>query len=217
MTLEELRAAFRLRADDTAPKYLWDDAEIDGFANAAEREACVRGRLIVDSADLDVCRIAVSAGVAGYALSPLVIALDEVRLVSSGKALRKVHQAEADAWAAAQSDVPLAWLQQDSAGGLRLLPTPQADDVLALTVTRLPLRAMVGDGDVPEIAAMWHERLLDWMLHLAYLKRDADTAALELADRYAQRFAAWFGGAVSARLMEARRVSAPGYGFEPVA
>jgi hypothetical protein len=53
MNILDLRAAARLRLEDTVgPPYLWDDAELDGYINQAEREACERAKLIEDDSPL---------------------------------------------------------------------------------------------------------------------------------------------------------------------
>ena len=56
----------------------------------------------------------------------------------------------------------------------------------------------------PDIDAKYHENLMDWAAHLAYMKTDSETLNLNLAKIYEQKFETSFGPLISARGEELR-------------
>ncbi len=199
MTLAELRSLFRLKAGDTAQPYLWEDAEVDSFLNEAENEAAERASLIYDDTSA-TSLIAVVAGTKRYALTANVVRLDYAELTIPP----------------ATEPIGIAIIDRREAGprSLFLVPdataiefnfTPEAAGTLRLGMYRLPATPMTLVTDVPEIKARHHAKLLDWALHLAYLKTDSDAFDQGKADRHESEFIANFGQRIDANVKRKQR------------
>lgn len=177
MRLNDLIRIFRAEVDDAVMPYLWSDPDLIEYANDAELEACRRSRLIVDSSTAAICQIAVVAGTATYALDPRVLFIRRVRLTGLLPLKRKNMQdmdSQFPGWEDAEVSTPSAFIPDFETGKIRLYPTPDAAATLNLMVVRDPLAEMNDDSDTPEIAARYHRSLRFWMMHRAYLKKDAD-------------------------------------------
>lgn len=177
MRLNDLIQIFRAEVDDAVTPYLWSDDELIEYANDAELEACRRSRLIVDSSTAAICQIAVVAGTATYALDPRVLFVRRARLTGLLPLKRKNMQdmdIQYPGWEDAAAGTPSAFIPDFETGKIRLYPTPDAAATLNLMVVRDPLAEMNDDSDTPEIAARYHRSLRFWMMHRAYLKKDAD-------------------------------------------
>lgn len=199
MTLAELRAAFRLQAEDTETPYLWTDTEVDGYLNAAENEAAERASLIYDDTSV-TSLIDVVTGTKRYALAADVVRLDYAELTTPP--------------ATEPLEVSIIDRREQAGRALFLVPDgaaielnfePQADGTLRLGMYRLPAAEMSLVTDTPEIAAKHHRKLLDWALHLAYLKTDADAFDQGKADRHEAEFIANFGQRVDANVHRKQR------------
>lgn len=194
MNLVELRSETRRRLDDRALPTLWSDLEIDGWINEAEREAAERARLIHDETTPRVARINARIGVGRYELDPHVIAVDRVYSPSRGYVLARTTREKLDEgrgrWQT-RTGSPCEFFERENY--IRLVPSPIAVEVIELAVWRLPLRQMADDCHCPEIASRNHERLLDWVLHRAYSRKDSDTESPIEAANHEKAFEASFG------------------------
>ena len=84
-------------------------------------------------------------------------------------------------------------------GELTLLPIPILASTLTMIVSRFPISDMSDlNADSPEIPEKYHFDLIDWICHLAFLKRDADTFNQEAANFYDAAFSRTFGPRPSA-------------------
>lgn len=206
MKRPELLAAFRQDADDEANAHLWSDAELLRFLNDAQREACERAHLLRDASTAAVCQVAVVAGTAVYPLSALILRVERAQLRLDALPLSVSSTPEMDAragnWQSWRGRP--RWLVVDSDAGSstglsgRLCPTPTEADTLDLVVSRLPLAPMNTDDDAPEIGARLHLGLVQWMLHLAYLKRDVETFNETKAALHETIFSQLFGERIDA-------------------
>ena len=194
MNLGELRSLFRLRAADTAAPYLWSDDEIDAYLNEAENEAAERAGLIYDDTSTATV-INVVAGITRYALDPSILRID-LAVLDATSPLAILDRME--------SSPRGVYLIPDSTS-LELNFEPQAAGTLQLGVYRLPLNPMSLDYDTPEIHQKYHSKLLDWVLHMAYLKPDADAFDQTKADRHEAKFIASFGQSVDANVQRKQR------------
>lgn len=177
MQLNGLIQAFRSEVDDVVAPYLWSDPELIEYANDAQLEACRRARLIVDGSTTAICQIAVVANTATYALDPRVLFIRRARLTGLLPLKRKNLQdmdSQYPGWEDASASTPSALIPDFETGKIRLYPKPIANTTLNLMVVRDPLAEMNDDTDTPEIAARYHRSLRFWMMHRAYLKKDAD-------------------------------------------
>lgn len=201
MNLSELRDLFRYTTGDTAKPPLWKDEEIDEYANDAVDEACRRANLIVDSTS-DLAQVSLSAGDSYFDIDESIIYIRRAILASVGRTLcPKVSRSmdeEVPNWEAATASVPMVFVPDWNTGKVALWPPSSSADTIRMTVIRTPKDEMVNDEDEPEIAKRFHRALLDWMLHLGYLKQDADTFDPKKAAQHEERFAGEFGPPSSA-------------------
>jgi hypothetical protein len=221
VTLAELRTALRQRLDDLASPQLWSDDELTAYLNEAQREAAERALLLYDSSS-SVTQLRVSAGTALYNVDPLVLRIDRAVLASNGNVLRRTttdeldnevcHWLYIDAYGVASANTPWelrtgqprGYIEQ--IGSIRLVPIPTSDDLVKLSLWRVPLEDMADDGDEPEIPPRHHARLIDWGERCAYLKRDSDTYDANKAALAEARFTAFFGERPDANVQRKRQI-----------
>ena len=173
MTIVELIAAFRTMSDDDTQPYLWSDNEITLYLKDAEMEAVSRARLIIESSGATYCEIALVNGTHTYDLNPLV--LEVLRCKVGTALLARMDGDGLDTELPGWDDLTGAPKYYHLVGQkIRVAPTPTTSSTLKITVSRLPI-SMASTG--PEIHARFHLRLLDWVLHLAYQKRDSDACS----------------------------------------
>jgi hypothetical protein len=89
---------------------------------------------------------------------------------------------------------------------LVVFPIPTEANVLDMIVSRLPKTAMSDlTTHSPEIQEEYHFDLVDWMCHLAFMKRDSDSFDAQLATSYENSFTKTFGPRPSANAEQDRR------------
>ncbi len=201
MNLGELLAEARSRANDNATPSLWSDAEFTSWANEAEREACRRARLIIDSTTLECCRITLAIADPTYELHEKVLFIRRAKLVGRAPVLRRVSFQDLDETCPGWEDEtgePRGYIPDMDNLMFRPYPIPTAVGVVNLTITRLPLEDMAAAQDEPEIRSRFHLNLVPWMLYRAYSKQDAETIDLKKAGAFLAEFEAEFGKRSSA-------------------
>lgn len=177
MTLADLISNARARSVDTAVPYFVSDAQWTAFANDAEREACRRARLIVDSTTPEICQLALTTGTQTYALDPRIIFIRRVRVLTVPRPLTRASYKDLDQRGADWEDEtgePCAFVPDIGTALFRPYPTPSADYTAKLTVVRTPLVDMVDDIDTPEINPRFHDSLIYWMLFRFYSIDDSE-------------------------------------------
>lgn len=202
MTLGELRALFRREAGDQTQPYLWSDAEVKEFANEAEREACRRADLLIDSTTPKFCTVSVKAGAEGFSLQDQVIDIRRMRVQGQGLTVDPTFAEELDGlgdWESQTGAEILYYVPGLDTAHIRLYPIPSQDIVVRLTVSRLPKREMEDKDDQPEIMWRHHRKLVYWMLRLAYQKQDSEGFDPAKAERAELEFVREFGQSRSAR------------------
>lgn len=160
------------------------------YANEAEAEACLRSRLLRDSSTPEICRIALTAGVAVYAFDPRVMLILRGKVQGVKQPLVRVSHTVMDDWLQGWDDrsgVPTAFVTGMDTGKIRFDRIPAADGFLDLTVTRGPLVRMLADKDSPEIHSIFHPGLIPWIKHRIYNNQnselfDKNRANVHLAD-----------------------------------
>ena len=219
MNFTQLRDMARLFLDDTrSEKYLWSDSELGTFINQALREAAIRSRSIADSTTPDCSTINLSTSVSDYPLHESVFFVDRVYDSGQKKNLIKTTAKNldngSDDWPF-HTGSPTHYIldanhfQEDyETYSIRVYPIPISNSVLNLTVYRSQLAELSG-VDEPEIPKHNHLSLLHWVLHLAYMKQDADTFNAEKAIQFGNRFEQAFGQYQDARQLEWRRKHVP--------
>jgi len=206
-TAQQLMDEVRRTLDDVIgveADQLWTEAELLEYANDAEREACIRMRILVDSTTTATSRITVVGATATYVLSTKVISVDRVKMVAtSDPALHPVTRRNLDltdpAWEA-ETGTPRSFILEEvnTVKSITLYPNPTSGGTLGLTVVRLPIADMAV-GDAPEIPEPLHKDLMNWMLYRAFSKQDtavnqdAKTVSLTKEKFYLAQFEKVFG------------------------
>ena len=196
-SLAQLIARFRSTAADTQEPYLFADPDIADWLDEAQNEACIRGRLLHESANPDVCQITLQGGESGYPLHPAIYEIDHLAYRAAGASrrapVRLVSQVWLDDhlpdWRDREGDPEYA-IQGDTA--LRLVPAPITTGLLLLEGYRLPLEP-ISVLDRPEIHQAHHFNLVDWALYRGYSRPDSDVMDLERAALHERAFSAYFG------------------------
>ena len=98
MNLEELTRRFRVMAKDDVEPYLFSDEDVADWLTDAEREAAIRGRLLLDDYTPAVCEIAIVPGTASYALHPKLYELASVRFKPDGDTRSEAIQLVSREW-----------------------------------------------------------------------------------------------------------------------
>ena len=168
---------FRDAVHDLAEPYFWTEDEIVAYLNEAVQEACERAKLIEDRS----MSIALLAGQDTYDLHPSVFEIKRLSLRGRPLDETSVEELDGDApgWEL-RTGLP-RWFIFEQASGVqpprvRLVPTPAIAEEVGLTVYRGALKELSADMPTarPEIPSRFHERLMDWLMHRAYLKQDAE-------------------------------------------
>ena len=207
---------FRDAVADNAEPHFWSSENIVSYLNEAVQEACERAKLIEDRSTAAVCSVPIQAGVSTYPLHPSVFEIK--RLTFRGRPLDETSVEELDAdspgWET-RSGQPRLYIFEQASGirpaQVRLVPTPTAADTIALTVCRGALKPLSADNDAgrPELPERFHMRLMDWMLHRAYLKQDADAFDPNKAAVSLGLFVQAFGERPDANVQRKRRDKRP--------
>ena len=216
MPLNDLIRRFRTLANDKVEPYFIDDDSVTDWLNDAINEACIRGRLLHESQDSDVCNIAVTVGTAHYPLHESLYELSRVWFEPSdgsyGSYLSLMsaesldQRYKCDNWKRMQG-VPQFAIQDDT--GIRLVPIPILDGELQLEGYRVPLLPMQDDDDVPEINVIHHVHLTQWALYKAFSVPDAEFFDPNRAGLAEQAFTDYFGERPDSDLRRMTREDVP--------
>ena len=199
---------FRQRADDTAEPYLWQDVDLFAWATEAEREACVRARLIWDETSAFLT-LPLAPGQVVYAIDQRIDRIDRVTVAldAGGRprdlcliGIDRIH--ESTDWAPGVGRPDFAARVGNS---LHLWPAPNQTGTFSIACYRHPLAAMEMDSDEPEIPEEHHESLVDLMLYRAYSTKDSETEDQQRAAQALARFTANFGERNSANVIRKHR------------
>ena len=201
MNAGELIASYREEANDKANPPFVKNERLLQFVNEAEREACRRSSLLVDSAS-DFCEISISANEPLVDIDPRIINIRRAKLSISTYSLSPVRAEEMDrvnpGWEL-HVGTPTTYVTDYQTNAIRLYPKQQVSATLNITVSRLPKSDMAEDEDAPEIRAEYHPALVQWMLYRAYAQQDADMFDPNKSARALAEFEREFGKKTSGR------------------
>jgi len=212
MNLEQLIQQFRVDSDDLVPNpYLWDAEWIAAWLTEAQSQAAIRARLLYEAADPAICEIAVTASVATYPLHKSLYELEHLRFKPAGSdRSERVHlktREELDrirpGWRDRTSTQPCYAIQDDTS--ITLVDRPSVAGTLYVEGYRVPLRALANDNDKPEINEAHHIHLVQWALHRAFSKPDAETIDPTRAATAEAAFTRYFGPSPDADLRRSTR------------
>lgn len=214
MTLEELIRRFRVLAMDKAQPYLFADEDVIDWLNDAQRQACIRGRLLREDANPAVCEIALTPGQRTYPLHKSVYEIINARIVpGNGDRARTVFLASREwmdgnmpDWRDEQGQAEFA-IQDDTS--IRVVGVITTGDKLAIECYRTPLKVLANDVDKPEIHEAHHEHLIQWALHKAFSVVDAETFDAQRSERAENEFTRYFGTLPDSDLRRVTRIDVP--------
>lgn len=178
MQVGEFITAFREMVQDKQTPHFWSDERIVSYLNEAVQEACERARLIEDRS----MTLELEPGQDTYRLHASVFEVK--RLTLRGRLLDETSVEDLDCQSPGwemRTGQPRCFIFEPASGGLpaqvRLVPAPPAADTVGLTVYRGAKQALAANAPTaqPEIPLRFHTRLMDWVMHRAYLQQDADT------------------------------------------
>jgi len=214
VTLEELIRRFRTLAVDKVQPYLFADEDVIDWLNDAQRQACIRGRLLREDANPAVCEIALTPGQRTYPLHKSVYEIINARIVpGNGDRARTVFLASREwmdenmpDWRDEQGQAEFA-IQDDTS--IRVVGVITTGDKLVIECYRTPLKMLANDTDKPEIHEAHHEYLIQWALHKAFSVVDADTFDPQRSDRSEAAFTNYFGRMPDSDLRRMTREDVP--------
>lgn len=193
MTLRELILSFRVEANDKVQPYFHEDDILKLWFNEAVQEACIRGRLIREWVNDEVCHINILAGKVQYQLHESLYEIISARIhydnssshplkIVSTEMLDRIYGSED--WRSRTGD-PEYLIQGDT--DIRIVPAPTKNTTLRLEGYRLPLQDMIELDDKPDISKAHHRHLVNWVLYKAFSVPDeefvdGDKSAIALAN-----------------------------------
>lgn len=218
MEAGDLLALFRDRVHDHAQPPLFEDVKVWGFLNDAIRQAAIRKRLLLDNSTAGLCVHALDAaltGIATISLHARILAVRSARWSGSTTPLRlttlKVMDRDYPAWPSETASIPEFVIVDRESGKIDLWPAPAVAGTLTLAVWRLPLddEEIEGESDEPVVDEPFHIDLVDWMEHLAYLRKDDEVEDRARSAAAEQRFTEKFGRLPSAREIKLWGIAPP--------
>lgn len=207
MTLAELIAEARIRANDQAEPYLVEDTTWAGWASQAEAEAAMRASLLYDDTAA-FCQLTLVDGQDVYPLDARIWRVDTVWLQCTGSTRERgldlvgIDKLRPTYECGTFHSRPLRAAHQG--GKLRVWPKPTADTLgtLNLRVYRMPMKRMADpDNDKPEIDPIHHDGLVDWMVYRACSQKDGELYDPNRAGQALTDFDSRFGERPSADAM----------------
>lgn len=194
LTSNELLAKFREDMQDQATTPLWTDTEIYLYIDAAQKEFCRRTLGIADSLTDEVCRLAITEDTEFISVDPRILKIRGARHESSGRVvdIENYENLVGGYYSGWSSDYGQMFnssyvlnetpgpvvrclvtnMEQDK---FRIVPISSTEQVVLLSVYRLPLSDITTTGQMLEIHEQHHLYLLYWVKHLALLKQDSET------------------------------------------
>lgn len=199
MQQADLVADFRAATQDQAEPYLFDTKEVARWLIEAEQEACIRGRLLHESAHPAVCEIPLAAGVTSYPLHPALYEIDHLAVKVAGSTVRCPVKLVSQEWLDEhvcgwrdRTGMPAYAVQGDTS--IRLVPRPDTAAMLLLEGYRLPMRGLTADkASKPEIFEAHHRHLVNWALFRGLSQPDGETLDLGRAASAEAAFTQHFG------------------------
>lgn len=215
MQLKELIRRFRVQANDKVEPYFNEDEDVIAWLNDAVKEACIRGRLLCESQNSDVCKIKVNAGRSNYDLHNSLYELTRIWFepadgktgsfisITSAENLDRTYYRD---WKS-MSEFPRFLIQDDTT--IRLVPCPNIDGELQLEGYRVPLVDLDCLDDEPEINSLHHVHLIQWALAQAFSVPDAEFFDANRAAMAEQAISDYFGQRPDSYLRRITREDVP--------
>lgn len=201
MNSTELVNYWRETVKDTSAPYFWSDQEAYAYAQAAY---VMFTRLTDGVADFtsEACEVEVVAGEPVAELHPSILTIRQATRRSDGGAIEVVNHTDLGALRRTSYGQTIPIAMDTSVGSVthmvigmqrnraRLIRVPAVDDVIQLLIYRMPLDRIDTPGaELTDVDELHHMHLTDWMSHLAYMKKDADSFDPKGSEAAGKRFA----------------------------
>lgn len=216
MLFSELLRRFRVQANDKVEPYFNEDTDVKAWLNDAVEEACIRGRLVHESQNSDVCKITVTSGNSHYALHESLYEITKLQFVPmSGDRIVRLELVSEEFliqcydvdWSD-MSGKPVYAIQSDT--GLHLVPTPNQNGELRVEGYRIPLVPMINGTDTPsDLHKAHHPYLIEWALHQAFSIPDTEFFDPDRAKIAEGKFTDYFGERPDSDLRRITRENTP--------
>jgi hypothetical protein len=183
MNLPELIELFRARAHDEAIPYLWQDTEVFHYAVSAQDELVRRMGGIADAsvgtpAAGRINDLALATGNPYTAVSQYILKFRRARLITAAREISFANLSDLNVtWFEDYGITSVDDLDDDRTGDVdyvRWFDVPNVADTCRIWFYRLPYPRLDDDNDTLEVGEEHHIHLVDYMLHLAYLKPDEE-------------------------------------------
>ncbi len=208
MNLRDLIDSGRSDSRDISTPRMWSDDEWTDYFNEAVDEVCIRTRSIEkEDIEIDVAANDPYATIPEYIWSIQRVTFDGRKLLLLDKQM--LDECEGDAWEE-RTGTPVGCYEVG--GNLRFHPTPDAAGIAKVHAFCTPESPMEEDEDEPEgVKPRLHRKLVDWALHCAYSKKDADTFDANLAEVHEGKFEQVFGPRPDEKAMRRLRINVRRY------
>lgn len=178
---------WREMVKDTSAPYFWSDTEAYAYAQAAY---VMFTRLTGGVPDFtsEACEVEVLAGEPVVELHPSILAIRSASRRSDGAAVDVINYTDLGKPVAGRYGLSTTLKLDNSVGNVthmvvgmqrnraKLIKVPAADDTLNLIIDRMPIERIDRQGaELSDVDEEHHLHLINWMSHLAYMKKDADT------------------------------------------
>lgn len=172
---------------DTKAPYFWSETEAYTYAQAAY---VMFTRLTGGVPDFtsEACEVDVVAGEPIAELHPAILTIHAAELKSTGAPVKIVNHTDTRALQMLSYGKSVNLAADKSVGKVthmvigmqrnraQLIRIPEADDTITLIIDRMPLNRIDTQGaEIVDVDEMHHIHLVQWMSHLAYMKKDADS------------------------------------------
>ncbi len=192
MNLRQILAGVRFRLADEKKPYLWSDEELAEYLNEAINEVSDQKKLFLESTFGPICQIRVLAADAtgDYTYDQRITEVLRAKMRSQKLYLWRTDKMTLDYnnpdWRNLTPTTPRWFLTDFEEGKITIVPKSNIDDVIDLTVYRLPLQQMdvtLPDAS-PEIHFRHHPRLYNGVMCRAYLKDDTQCLDPKKAEKH---------------------------------
>lgn len=207
-----LKILRRLRNDlqDIVEPYLWQDEELLDYLSEAQEQFCKQGMPIIDSKS-SICSIEIEAGDEDVKYHESIQRIIEAKAKEFVNGVPKYHKIKVttqsnfldlestnthdygntvhnETWIHQRGELYAIAVDYDQEY-LRLIPIPNKDYTLLLTVERLPLNEINDVNDELEVRSIYHSAIRNWAAYLAFMRQDSETFDENAANRFADLFA----------------------------
>ena len=208
MDLGALIREYRILSQDNVIPYFCDNDELRKWFNDAETEAAIRSKLIQDSDELRVL-----AGEMRHDAPSLMFEIRYIELCDSAGKFYPINPTTRDVLDVTKPgwrhlvERPEWYIVDDKE--IILGAIPDVEYTLYIEYLRTPRNPMKALADAPEINEAHHEGLIQWALHKAFGKPDADLFDAAKSNEAEAAFTRQFGKRPTADLRKRQNANRP--------